>query len=114
VNAPGKLDDDYLAWLRRQPCVGIGECGQGIEAHHVTGRGMGGSKQDDRDTVPLCRPHHQILHDSAEFSPLSAEETKAYLMGMAHRLLKRYIDEEVLNVFSRPNPPRRPLGKRVL
>jgi hypothetical protein len=60
---PG-MSAGHLAFIRRLPCC---VCGRepGGEAHHllrVEGRGMG-MKAADRWAVPLCRVHHQSLHD---------------------------------------------------
>ena len=87
-------DANYLAWIRTQECVGpsITECNGRIEAHHVTGKGMGGWKQDDRDTVPLCLTHHRQLHNDGRLKPFDAEETKLLLIEKAHHFLKRYLD----------------------
>lgn len=30
--------------------------------HHVNGRGMGGGKRDDRQTILVCIPCHEALH----------------------------------------------------
>lgn len=66
----GDADDPkYLALVRRLPCCAPGYCGYcrpirafPIEAHHLTGAGMG-RKADDRDTMPLCSHHHRALHN---------------------------------------------------
>lgn len=34
-----------------------------VVAHHEPPRGMGGSGGKDKDTLPLCVPHHQERHD---------------------------------------------------
>ncbi len=94
---PNRIDEEYLAWIRRHNCAGPalgGQCCSAptIEPHHVTGRGMGGSKRDDRDTVPLCVSHHRELHDTGAIKPWSVEETKGFLRDDMHKLLKGYLD----------------------
>ena len=60
-----RRDPEYLAWIRKQPCV-IGErtsfsfCAGQTEASHLKSRGAGG---DDRNNVlPLCHLGHQEQH----------------------------------------------------
>ena len=49
-------DEDYLNFIRSQPCM---ICGRQSEPHHepLNGHGMG-YKGSDRETLPLCRCHH--------------------------------------------------------
>lgn len=57
-------DDDYLAFVKRRPCL-VHECkGVDVDAHHVREKGKGGigTKPSDRRTVPLCRKHHDFYH----------------------------------------------------
>jgi len=49
-------DKDYLAWIRRQPCLVDYVV---AEAHHTTSRGAGGS---DYRSIPLCLRHHKEAH----------------------------------------------------
>lgn len=49
-------DKDYLAWVRRQPCLVDYVV---AEAHHTVTRGAGGS---DYRSVPLCFRHHKECH----------------------------------------------------
>ncbi|MHC4647301.1 MAG: DUF968 domain-containing protein [Planctomycetota bacterium] len=92
------IDEKYLKWLRRQECVAPSvtghECKGQIVVHHVTGRGMGGSKRDDRDGVPLCWCHHSKLHASGSLHPWSATQTRYFLIELAHKYLKAYLDRE--------------------
>ncbi len=55
------MSDAYLAWVRRQPCLGCGREPAG-EAHH-TGRHGIGQKPPDGQAVPLCAECHMALHD---------------------------------------------------
>lgn len=56
-------DEDYLHWVRMQPCVVCGS-NVGCDAHHWIGtRSAGtGTKVDDYYTMPLCRRCHRELH----------------------------------------------------
>ena len=64
----GEKDDaKYLAFVRKLPCCApmkgwVFECEGPVEAHHLTGAGVG-QKADDHDTMPLCRRHHRDLHE---------------------------------------------------
>lgn len=68
----GDADDPgYLEFVRTLPCCAPGcfrrfRHGQRlvwhIEAHHVTGAGMGKKARDD-EAMPLCRQHHRDLHE---------------------------------------------------
>ena len=44
--------------VRSMPCLVRG-CSHPSEAAHVRARGMGGTKGDRHDLVPLCRVHHE-------------------------------------------------------
>jgi len=46
-------DDEYLAFVRRQPCMQCGRTHLGVDAHHYGPRGTG-QKTSDYRTVPLC------------------------------------------------------------
>lgn len=63
-----KREQDHarLALVRRLPCC---VCGMmGVDPHHITYAGGGGMgwKVDDKWTVPLCRRHHNELHQTGE------------------------------------------------
>lgn len=56
----------YLQWVKKQPCVC---CGQPADdPHHIIGYGQGkmGGKAHDIFTIPLCRKHHNELHQNVE------------------------------------------------
>ncbi len=87
------VDERYLSWVRAQECFGgPSHCGGGMVAHHVTGRGMGGSKRDDRDTIPMCTLHHSEYHNRGELRPFNAQYTRQLMERESHDLLKRYLD----------------------
>lgn len=93
-----KIDNEYLHWIATHQCCAPSELAGGrpcvgeVEPHHTTGKGMGGSKRDDRDSVPLCRGHHVEWHTHARLSPWEESETKVNLKDMAFGYLKRYLD----------------------
>ena len=54
----------YLAWIRQQPCA---ICGRPAEPHHIIGVGhLGGMGKKAPDTMcmPLCREHHNEIHNA--------------------------------------------------
>lgn len=56
-------DKKYLAYVRSHPCL---ICGGASDAHHLTHaqpRGVS-LKTGDQFAVPLCRRHHDDLHQS--------------------------------------------------
>ena len=58
----GKIDRDYLADVRRLPCVICDAWGfqqlSPTEAHHTICGRFGQDKTPDREAIPLCRCHH--------------------------------------------------------
>lgn len=66
--APAGADPDYLAWIRKQPCIVTRQLGNGlktwfdrIEAHHVRNlNGLTGAaiRPPDRYAVPLLASEH--------------------------------------------------------
>ena len=78
-------DDEFLAWLRTQPCATPGPapfidppvyCGGDVVAAHVrriaNGAGMG-AKPKDFSAIPLCDNHHRLQHQHGE-SALGGKE----------------------------------------
>lgn len=58
--------EKWLRWVKSQPCV---VCGKGADdPHHLIGQGKGmmGGKADDLDCIPLCRHHHNELHQNVK------------------------------------------------
>jgi hypothetical protein len=88
---------DYMLWVKRQPCLLVGErgagpCDGGIEADHagvlaaadvepsddlgpVDGRGTS-RKPDDRTCIPLCRRHHEDRHQARGFFAVLSKEAR--------------------------------------
>lgn len=58
----------YLQWVKAQPCCWCGN--PESEPHHIIGIGLGGMalKADDIHTMPLCRKHHDEIHEMGEES----------------------------------------------
>ena len=58
-----KLDKQFLAWLRTQPCVIGGKCSGSVVAAHVRLYGRGGvGCKPLFSAVPLCWFHHGEQH----------------------------------------------------
>ncbi|ENJ7584979.1 DUF968 domain-containing protein [Providencia rettgeri] len=55
-------NDKYLQWVKSQPCCVCNSIAH--DAHHLIGHGQGGmgTKAHDLFTIPLCRVHHDALH----------------------------------------------------
>ncbi|WP_375191822.1 DUF968 domain-containing protein [Marinobacter sp.] len=63
----------YLDWVKAQPCV---VCGlPADDPHHIIGVGFGGMGMTAPDilSMPMCRQHHQQLHESPEMWPQQFE-----------------------------------------
>lgn len=58
--------EKYTQWVKTQPCVCCGK--QSDDPHHIIGYGQGkmGGKAHDIFTIPLCRKHHNELHQNVE------------------------------------------------
>ncbi|MDY0433568.1 DUF968 domain-containing protein [Pasteurella multocida] len=58
--------EKWLRWVKSQPCVCCGK--QADDPHHLINQGGGimGSKADDMDCIPLCRIHHNELHQNVK------------------------------------------------
>lgn len=58
--------EKYTQWVKTQPCVCCGK--QSDDPHHIIGYGQGkmGGKAHDIFTLPLCRIHHNELHQNVE------------------------------------------------
>lgn len=56
-------DSKYTRWVKTQPCCVCGA--RSDDPHHIIGHGQGGmgTKSHDYFTIPLCRMHHDALHD---------------------------------------------------
>lgn len=58
--------EKYTQWVKTQLCVCCGK--QSDDPHHIIGYGQGkmGGKAHDIFTIPLCRKHHNELHQNVE------------------------------------------------
>ncbi|MEL5495034.1 DUF968 domain-containing protein [Serratia nevei] len=57
-------DSKYTRWVKTRPCVVCGA--RADDPHHIIGHGQGGmaTKAHDFFTIPLCRKHHDALHEN--------------------------------------------------
>lgn len=75
----------HLSRVKQLPCCMCGVEPAG-DAHHVTGVGLGGmgTKPSDALTMPLCREHHTMIHNTPELWPEQwkwVAETNARLLS---------------------------------
>lgn len=80
-------DLEYMAWVRRQPCIvrslppdpaRLTPCSGRVEADHLGQRGLG-QKADDRTCAPMCSQHHRERTDhSGAFRDLTQLEQRAW------------------------------------
>lgn len=63
-------DEQYLVWIRKQPCLTSPRCSGLIEAHHVREEGNGGigTKPPDMRAVPLCVSMHRVYHNQGRIA----------------------------------------------
>ena len=55
-------NEDYLKWIRKQPCV-VCAVSWNVEAAHTGAHGLG-QKSSDLSCLPLCRKHHRTADAS--------------------------------------------------
>lgn len=97
-----RRDDDYRAWLRRQPCAIADEIGHardcrtygadGCDAAHLGDRGTG-IKAPDRTCVPLCRGHHEDQHNVRGSWPRDRGERTTMYKRLIALWNRRYVDD---------------------
>jgi len=80
-------DEDYLAWVRDQPCAVCADSAPS-DPHHLDS-GIMGSKGDDWTALPLCRECHRAYHD--EGHDTFQTQHSVDLWREAHRHLRRYL-----------------------
>lgn len=78
--------EEYLAFVRRHPCL---VCKRPADSHHAFGRKGAGMKSSDYTTVPLCRVHHIELHLTHRVA--FEAEYDVDLFEVAYNLLHRYL-----------------------
>jgi hypothetical protein len=83
------VDEVYLDFVRDRRCTVPGCYSEKSDPHHVISRGAGGS---DYTTVPLCREHHNEVHQHgrARFQT----DTGLDLWRAVARLLALYIEKQ--------------------
>lgn len=83
---------DYKSYVRTLPCL---ICGQGSEPHHLLSVGMGRDrtkpKWEDYTVIPLCREHHQELH---QIGRQFEKKYKINLYKEALKILSKWIFKE--------------------
>lgn len=101
-------DPAYKAWIRRFPCVVGGKrCGQ-ADPHHIidgTGDQRKGMAQTaaDKDCFPLCRRHHDDLHDGTGFCKgWSKEKRRTFQEQEIERFNEMWRDQHELGVLQEP------------
>lgn len=80
-------DEDYLDWVRDQPCA-VCPAPSPSDPHHLDS-GVMGSKGDDWTALPLCRRCHRAYHDEGHRS--FQKRRNVNLWKQAHRHLRRYL-----------------------
>ena len=76
----------YLEWLRKQPCH---MCGSQAEPHHCIEHGGTAKRNYDEYCVPLCRTHHNFIHNNPGLFQVKK------LMNIAESYSERYKNESV-------------------
>lgn len=63
-------DEEYLVWLRSQPCAAshLGDCEGDVVAAHVRriANGAGTGIKPTFSAIPLCSKHHALQHSAGE------------------------------------------------
>lgn len=90
-------DEDYLGWVRRQPCCADGVHSGDVVAAHVrrVANGSGIGIKPAYSAIPLCDGHHRVQHGDGE-SALGGKEW-ADRQRIAH--LQRWCWERLACVF---------------
>ena len=105
-------DPAYKAWIRSLPCVVGGSkkknCKGRLDPHHMTGgkgdqrRGKG-QTVSDRNALPLCRMHHDDIHDGTGFCKgWSKDRRRVFQEHEIARLNKIWDEHEALGVWQEP------------
>jgi hypothetical protein len=104
-------DAARLAFCRRLPCVvgpRFGRCRRRIDPHHMTG-GKGAQKRgksqkvSDRNTLPLCRRHHDDFHAGRGiFLGWTDEQRRVFQEDEIERLNRVYDEWKETGVFVEP------------
>jgi transcription elongation factor Elf1 len=62
----------YLDWLHTHACCFCGSR-DGVQAHHVELRGMGGARRNDATCIPVCAFCHMRCHGQVVNSQMPIE-----------------------------------------
>lgn len=92
----GRDDPDYLAFVRSLRCCAyaLSECDGGLSDPHHAGRRPGmGLKCHDRETIPMCRLHHQAIErDHAPFKGWTKAQRLAWVDARIRETQERFAD----------------------
>jgi len=83
-------DEDYLDYVRHQPCVACLDSAPS-DPHHLK-QGRVGGKGSDWAAVPLCRQCHRMYHDKGQDA--LEEKHRVNLWRQAHKHLRRYLSQQ--------------------
>lgn len=98
-------DPRYLDWIRRQSCCNCDADG-GVEAHHMTGAGMG-MRANDHEAMPLCTTCHRAFHDPWSHRKRKGSAGKFWIMTKEQRRTwqRRKVLETLFRYVTRPAEP---------
>lgn len=90
---PRQRDDDYLAWIRQQPCCLCGD-NLSVEAAHLRvgsvndGKRYTGlaEKSSDKWALPLCGRHHREQHSMNEREFWASYGINPFALAMTYRM----------------------------
>lgn len=99
----------YKAWIKGFPCVVVGSkrCGRADPHHMIDGHGEQrkgmGQTASDKDCFPLCRRHHDDLHDGTGFCKgWSKEKRRIFQEQEIERFQAMWRDLQELDVLQEP------------
>jgi hypothetical protein len=83
--------DEYLTFIRRQPCMVCGTHLEVVPHHYDPDNTATGRKVSDYFTVPMCARHHREFHDHGIVALPGGAAAK-----LAHQrvLLERFLSTE--------------------
>ena len=82
-------DGEYLDFIRAMPCIGCPALPP-LDPHHDNVDGGVALKDDDTDSVPLCRACHKVLHATGHLPGLTSEATQELLRDTKVQCLKNW------------------------
>ena len=86
------IDWEYLTWIKSKGCA---YCGKKAEPHHLVAVGMGHSrgesqKGSDYSAIPLCRHHHNLMHNMGVKEFESKDKSGQCVWRIAWKLLEEW------------------------